>query len=129
MAEWHTSMTCPPLRRKTNHQETETRDKMMGGSDCHQALLGLLQYRCPTLYDFNLIHFYQHCNSILSTNNFSDTDNIQLNPNIVFVMLDSGATMHFFTPNTPRTDTQKLTCGTLCIYENFEVFPSRRSKT
>ena len=85
----------------------------MGRSDRHRALVGLWQYWCPTLYNFNLINFYQHSNYILRTNNCSDTDNIQLNPNIVFGILDSGATMHYLTPNTPGTDTKKLTCGTL----------------
>ena len=93
------------MRRKPNHQEIATKENTMGGIERHWGLGGIWQDWCPTLDHFNLIHWYQHSNSILSTNNFSDTANIQLNPKIVFEILDSGATMHFLTPNTPGNGT------------------------
>ena len=113
VAEWHTITTCPPSRRKPNHQETATKENMMGGSDRHRDFVQLWQDRCPTLDDFNLTSRYQQSNSILSANNCSDTANIKLNPKIVFVILDLSATMHFLTLNTPGTDTKQLTHGAL----------------
>ena len=41
VAEWHNSHTCPPSRRRPDHNEQATRANTMGGSEKHRALFGL----------------------------------------------------------------------------------------
>ena len=43
VAEYHTSTIYQPLSLKPNHQETVTKENMMGGSDRHWDLVGLSQ--------------------------------------------------------------------------------------
>ena len=41
VAEWHTIQTCPPSRRRPDHNEHATQTNIMGGLEKHRALVGL----------------------------------------------------------------------------------------
>ena len=41
VSEWHTSHTCTPSRRHSEHNEQATQSNIMGGSEKHRALVGL----------------------------------------------------------------------------------------
>ena len=41
VAEWHTSHTCTPSRRRPDHNDQATQTNIMGGLEKHRALFGL----------------------------------------------------------------------------------------